>query len=205
MTMSTFKVLAVSNRSLCRRDFLEQIARIAAAGPEGIILREKDLTEAEYEDLARKVMEICRRYGINCILHTFADAARNLGAGAIHLPLAVLRRETGSLNDFDIIGASVHSADEAGEAERLGASYITAGHIFATDCKKGWAPRGLAFLMNICRTVRIPVYAIGGIRPENAGEAVGVGARGVCMMSGLMQCENPRDYMGSFSPQRGKT
>ena len=30
-------------------------------------------------------------------------------------------------------------------AKKLGASYVTAGHIFATTCKPGLEPRGTAF------------------------------------------------------------
>ena len=50
------------------------------------------------------------------------------------------------------------------EAERLGAAYVTAGHIFTTDCKKGLPPRGLDFLKNVCDAVTIPVYGIVGIK-----------------------------------------
>lgn len=37
---------------------------------------------------------------------------------------------------FKVIGTSVHSVEDAIKAEQLGATYMTAGHIFATDCKK---------------------------------------------------------------------
>jgi len=177
---------------------LGQMERIAAAKPSGIILREKDLNGADYESLARKMMEICRKYGVDCILHTFADAAYRLDSHAIHLPLSVLREKAGRLHGFDVVGASVHSFCEAVEAEKLGASYITAGHIFATSCKKNSPPRGLLFLKEVCQSVKIPVYAIGGITPCNAIEAVRMGARGVCVMSGLMQCEDPAAYMDAF-------
>lgn len=47
--------------------------------------------------------------------------------------------------EFETVGVSVHSADEAVLAEKMGATYVTAGHIFATDCKKGLEPRGIEF------------------------------------------------------------
>ena len=65
---------------------------------------------------------------------------------------------------FTKIGISIHSVEEAKEAEQLGASYLTAGHIYATDCKRGLPPRGLGFLKEVCREVSIPVYGIGGIK-----------------------------------------
>ena len=90
-----------------------------------------------------------------------------------------------------ILGCSVHSVQEAREAETLGADYLIAGHIYATDCKKGLPPRGLDFLEEICRSVSLPVYAIGGIRPdqEQIEKTLAAGARGLCVMSGAMTCE----------------
>ena len=48
----TFRIIAVSNRKLCKRPFLEQIERVCKRHPEAVILREKDLTEEEYVTLA---------------------------------------------------------------------------------------------------------------------------------------------------------
>ena len=73
------------------------------------------------------------------------------------------------------------------EAERLGAAYVTAGHIFTTDCKKGLPPRGLEFLTDVVNAVKIPVYGIGGIDEENITKIMECGAAGGCMMSGFMK------------------
>ena len=85
-----------------------------------------------------------------------------------------------------IKGVSVHSAQEALNAQEAGASYVTAGHIYRTKCKEGLEPRGTGFLKEICTTVNIPVYAIGGININNARECIEAGASGVCIMSGYM-------------------
>ena len=105
------------------------------------------------------------------------------------------RLEEEKKKQFRSIGASCHSVAEAQEAARLGCTYITAGHVFVTDCKKGLAPRGLAFLQEVVESVAIPVYAIGGIGSENAASVRKTGAAGVCVMSGLMQCENVEEQM----------
>lgn len=90
---------------------------------------------------------------------------------------------------FPVLGTSVHSAEEAVEAEALGASYLTAGHIYTTDCKKGLPPRGLNFLKEVCQSVSIPVYAIGGIKldGDQLAEVMAYGAEGGCVMSGMME------------------
>lgn len=189
-------ILCVTNRALCGTDFLSCIEEIARCSPAGIILREKDMAPEEYAVLARKVMEICRRYDVPCILHSFIQTAQMLHADAIHLPLLLLRTMTAEeKSKFSSIGASCHSAEDAREAQALGCTYITAGHIFATDCKKGVPPRGIHFLTEICKSVSIPVYAIGGIDKSNAGSVRRAGAAGICIMSGLMCCENPAEYM----------
>ena len=184
-------VIAVTNRKLSQRPFLEQIKRVCQLRPEAVILREKDLSEEAYTILAEKVMHICEKYSVPCILHSFAKAAMALNVKAIHMPLPLLRKMTPQeKNHFEIIGASCHSLEEAKEAERLGCTYITAGHIFLTDCKKGLPGRGLTFLQNICENVSIPVYAIGGISNENINDVRQTGAAGACIMSGFMKCNN---------------
>ena len=192
-------ILCVTNRTLCGEDFLTRLDRIAAAHPAGILLREKDLSEGAYEELARQALTVCRAHGVRCILHTFVPAALRLQADAIHLPLPVLRRMgEGEKVRFRILGASCHSPADAREAQRLGCTYITAGHVFATDCKKGLPPRGLDFLREVCQSVDIPVYAIGGIRPENMAAVRAAGAAGGCVMSGLMTCPDPRALLAAL-------
>lgn len=88
---------------------------------------------------------------------------------------------------FLVRGVSVHSVEDAHRAEQCGATYLTAGHVFVTDCKKGLAPRGLDFLHEVCSSVKIPVYAIGGINDKNAASCIREGAAGVCVMSGYMR------------------
>ena len=185
-----FKIIAVSNRKLCDRPFLEQIERVCKIDPEAVILMEKDLTEEEYGRLAKEVIDICSRYQVSCILHNFWETAIELGCTSVHLPLPVLQKlPDEEKNKFIKIGISIHSVEEAKEAERLGASYLTAGHIYTTDCKKGLAPRGLEFLKEVCDSVTIPVYAIGGIDVEGTrrDEVKMCGAAGSCIMSGMMR------------------
>ena len=76
--------------------------------------------------------------------------------------------------------------EEALEAQALGCTYITAGHVFETDCKKGLPGRGLEFLRNVCSAVDIPVYGIGGIDADNIALVRNAGATGACLMSSLM-------------------
>ena len=192
-------ILCITNRKLCKEDFLERIEKISKEKTFGIILREKDLSEYEYAELAYDVREICQRYGVPCIFHSFVNVAKCLNCMAVHLPLQILR--TLSVEDkkyFLMLGTSCHSVEEALEAERLGCTYIIAGHIFETDCKMGLEGRGISFLQEVCQSVEIPVYGIGGINAENIESVREAGAVGACVMSGIMTCDNPQKYLGKL-------
>lgn len=181
--------ICVTNRTLCRDDFLTRIDHIAKKGvADAILLREKDLTKREYLELAEKVLSICKSHNRRCILHTYYKAAKELGCKEIHLPLPLLQkmREEGAKQWFTTVGTSVHSLKQANLAMHLQADYMTAGHIFETDCKKGLPGRGLSFLSKVVCESEVPVYGIGGISADNAGKIMETGAAGVCIMSGFM-------------------
>lgn len=195
MTIFMFNVICVTNRHLCRGDFLTQLERVLQSKPFAVILREKDLSQDAYRVLAEAVMELCEQYNVLCIFHNFYDAK----AMALHLPLPMLRSLTPQERaSVEVLGSSCHSVEEAMEAQRLGCTYIMAGHVFATACKKNLEPRGVEFLKDICDAVDIPIYGIGGIGPENIHELKGSGIDGVCIMSGWMECQEPEEYMNEL-------
>ena len=141
--------------------------------------------------MAAAVMEICEQHGVKCILHSFPDVAISLQADSIHLPLHLLRAMPQEQKaHFEVLGASCHSVEDVLEAQALGCTYITAGHVFETDCKKGLPGRGLDFLRNVCAAVEIPVYGIGGIASDNIALVRNAGASGACLMSSLMLTED---------------
>lgn len=192
------KVVAVTNRHLCYKDYFEQIKKIIDIGVRTIIVREKDMTESGYLALYEGVLKVCAASGlpdgeILCIPHFYPKACDRFKSKTLHLPFAMFQEyvkehENTIEQHYPIhIATSIHSVKEAVLAEKLGAAYITAGHIFVTDCKMGVMPRGLDFLGDVCRHVSIPVYAIGGINESNYKSALDAGAAKVCMMSEMMR------------------
>ena len=143
------------------------------------------------------------------ILHNFPTVAEEF-ATDLHLPFSIFTslfdlNDTSSnyqisvqsntcMTDFrsryphiQRIGTSIHSVEDAIFAEKHGANYITAGHIFVTDCKKGLPGRGIDWLRTICDAVSIPVYAIGGISDANVFLLTDSPIAGYCMMSESMR------------------
>ncbi len=190
-------MIAITCRKICKEPFLDRIRKLAEAGPEMIILREKDLSHSDLLALALECKGICDAAGIPLSINTDVAAAREAGIRRVHLPLPVLRSSK-DLSDMDLVGASVHSPSEAAEAESLGADYLIAGHIFPTACKIG-EPRGTPFLRSVCDAVKIPVYGVGGITPENFPRVISAGAEGAAVMSSAMLEEDIASLVRSLS------
>ena len=111
---------------------------------------------------------------------------------------ALTALDQGTRRAFPVLGASCHSVEDAVLARSLGCTYITAGHVFDTDCKRGLPGRGLDFLEQVCQAVSLPVYAIGGIDAGNLAAVRDAGAAGACFRSGPMLCADPADYFAQL-------
>ena len=190
--MSELPLIAVTDSATCPRPLAEQIKRLTKLTelrPQAVLLRAKALDKAAYRKLALQAQQSCEAAGIPLILHSDWQLARELGIKKLHLPLALLRQLPACERTyFTWLSTSVHSVEEAIEAQVLGATMLIAGHIYTTQCKAG-APRGLGFLQAVCSAVSLPVYAIGGIGfdAEQHAELQANGARGACVMSAYMR------------------
>ena len=203
--LDKIKLNIISNRKLCENENLEkQIKKIFLAYEKKIILknfdivaltlREKDLDKNEYLKLIEKIYPICQKYKINLILHQNYDLNLDdkYNIEGIHLSYSIFKSlnqniKAELIKKYKRIGVSIHSLDEAKEVESLGASYVVAGHIFETDCKKGLEPRGLKFIKDLSSALSIPIFAIGGIDEKNSQSVINNGAFSICMMSTLMK------------------
>ena len=182
--------IAVTNRHLCTCPLTEQLKKVCSVHPRAIILREKDLSEDAYLQLARQCQQAVESYGVPLIPNQYVAVARALQLKQIQVSFPLFADNYKSFTDFERVWVSVHSREEAWQAEQWGAGALIAGHIFATACKKDVAPRGLEFLQQICENVSIPVYAIGGINAKTYPLLQQSGVAGACVMSQSMTQEN---------------
>ena len=205
MLENRIKLNIITNRKLCENENLEkQIKKIFSAYEKKIILknfeivaltlREKDLDKNKYLNLVKKIYPICKKYGIDLILHQNYDLNldEKYNIEGIHLSYEIFKSLNKNIREklikkYKRIGVSIHSLEEAKDVENLGVTYVVAGHIFETDCKKGLEPRGLNFIKELSSILTIPIFAIGGINEENSNLVLNSGAFGVCMMSSLMK------------------
>lgn len=165
---------------------IEAIRLAAAAGCGLIQIREKDLSARALAEFTRAAIEAAHPYGARVLVNDRLDVAMASGADGVHLRVTSLSaaevRETmkrQKREDF-LIGVSTHSLAEAIEAQTCGADFIVCGPVYDTPSKRGYGPPlGLDGFARICRTVAIPVLALGGITLSNFREPLQHGAAGI--------------------------
>jgi thiamine-phosphate pyrophosphorylase len=190
---------------------VQKMEALASAGADWVQLREKDLSCRE---LAWVTRESLRRRGalsegpattrilVNDRLDVaLAERAEGVHLGENGLPVAEAKRlvEThASAKDF-LIGVSCHSLEAAKSAADDGASYLFFGPVFATPSKAAFgAPQGLGPLAEVCRSVSIPVLAIGGVTLENAAACFSAGASGIAAIRLFQDASDPAGVVAAL-------
>ncbi len=170
-----------------------KIGAAAAAGVDWIQIREKDLSGRDCAWLTREAL---RRFAnsqgsraavVRILVNDRVDVVLSERAAGVHLgenslPVPDAKRLAGAQaqsRDF-LIGVSCHSMEAARTAASGGADYLFFGPVFATPSKEAYGlPQGLERLAEVCRSVPIPVLAIGGITVANASACLAAGSSGI--------------------------
>ena len=126
------------------------------------------------------------------VINDRVDVAIATGASAVQLAWHSLDVAVVKAN-FPLlaVGCSIHSFEEGVRAQQKRADYLVYGHIFPTHSKLGRKPKGIEQLKKITEFLAIPVIAIGGILPENAKQVIQTGAKGIAVMSGIFDADDP--------------
>ncbi len=182
-----------SNFSLLTSQLLKAVRQALRGGVKAIQLREKDLETRELLKLAYRMRELTKKYDAKLFINDRFDIAFAVGSDGVHLtqnsiPAAAVRKV---VKDKLLIGVSTHSLKEAKEAEKAGADFITLGPIYRTSSKLRYGkPLGLDVLNEVSRKIKIPIFAIGGIKSKKIVEVKKAGAYGVAMISEIFGAED---------------
>jgi len=177
---------------------LAKIRAAIAAGADWVQIREHDLPARELLALVRGAVEESGG-AARVIVNDRLDVAIAAGAAGVHLgersvPAGEVVRwcRSGNAPPEFLVGVSCHSLEEAREANGAGASYVFFGPVFDTPSKRSFGqPQGIARLAEVCRSVRLPVIAIGGVNEENGAECIRAGAAGIAAIRLFQESREP--------------
>ena len=164
------------------RPNLETIRAAAKGGVDLIHVRERHLDDRSLAALVRATLHVVGGTAARVVVNDRLDVALATGASGVHLrgdSIAVADARRLAPESF-LISRSVHSLEEAQNAEREGADYLIFGTVFPSVNKPAGHPvAGVDALRRACAAVRRPVLAIGGVSEANVLEVAAAGAAGV--------------------------
>jgi thiamine-phosphate pyrophosphorylase len=174
------------------RSVEETVAAALEGGASAILLREKDLGRGERDELAGTLRRLTSDAGAQLIVASDVAVALDCGADGVHLAVEDPWPGAGSAALL-AVGRSCHVRDELVAAARWGARWATYSPVFESPSKPGYKPLlGLDGLAAGCRAEpALPVLALGGVTPANAGRCVAAGAAGVAVMGAVMSADDP--------------
>ena len=194
-----------SDEIVLRDDFIDvACAVMAKLGPRGALhLRAGRISAARLQTLAGGLEAAQAITGAWLVVNDRIDLALGARARGAQLTSRSLRVADARRAAPDLaLGASVHSLEEARVATSEGATWLVAGHVFATSSHPGEEGRGLPFVRALAAAVTIPIVAIGGVRPEHCRVLRASGAYGLAVIRGIWDAPNAeqaaRDYLSAY-------
>jgi thiamine-phosphate pyrophosphorylase len=184
-------LLVITDRRQARRPLEDVAAAAFAGGCRWLSLREKDLPASERRRLLGRLVALGARWDAVVGVHEDVAAARQAGAGAVHLPDGAAPAPVrAALGQAVLIGVSAHDAAGIARAAAAGADYVTLSPIFASASKPGYGPAlGLEALARAARGAAIPVIALGGVDEATIARCIEAGAAGAAVMGAVMAAD----------------
>lgn len=203
-----FKLYLVTNRKLCKFYSLQELLSYAAnSGIKAIQIRENDLPDEKLIKFVEQILILKSFHQVKFFINNnFKIVEKVNNIDGIHckennLGVSLIRKKFPKI----LIGVSCHSLKSALKAQKDGADFIVFGPIYSTPSKIIYGqPQGLNKLKEITSSLKLPVFAIGGITPERVKECLDLGAHGVAVMSPIMTAENVIEVINKYKNELGE-
>ena len=163
-----------------------------AGGVRRVQFRVPGLDDMRRRTLLAEALAACRAAGAELLVNGDVDAAQASGAG-LHLRAAQLRQFRQRPTPAGApLAASCHDAEDLALAEALGCDFVVLGPVAATPSHPGQPGIGWERFAALRERTALPIYAIGGLVPDDIATARSHGAQGVAAIRGLWPPPAPR-------------
>lgn len=178
--------------------FFAELQATLQSGVQLVQLRAKRLEIHDYMRVAQRTLDVCREYSVRMILNGPVEMEQELGCDRIHLNsqklLSCIKRP---VPETMLLSTACHNAAQIDHSHRIGADMVTLLPVFQTNTHPEAAPLGCEQFRKIVRAARMPVFALGGLRPEMIETVNSFGAWGIAIISATWRGKasiDPRFY-----------
>ena len=165
--------------------WLARLEQALARGVRRVHLRAPGLEAARWRSLVARAAHACREAGAEALVNADVRLALEFGLG-LHLPASHLH----ALHERPVpaelpLAASCHGVDDLQAAEGLGCDFAVLGTVKPTPSHPGVAGIGWDGFAAMRERVSLPIYAIGGLAPDDVDDARRHGAQGIAGIRSL--------------------
>lgn len=149
-----------------------------------IQIRDKALPDVERRRFATAVMQLARRFNDTIVLVNDDESlASEIGAHGLHISSDRLSQIT-QRPPFEWVAASCHNAAELSLATALNLDFAVLSPVLPTASHTQTQSIGWERFANLIERSSLPIFALGGMKPEMLELARQKGAHGLAMMRG---------------------
>lgn len=178
---------------LCRQDPWLTLDRALRGGVDLVQWRVK---HADPDGLA-ECLRRCRAASVPVIVNDDVQLAVQSSAAGAHvgqddMPAEQARRLLGER----WLGVSTHDPAQIRAAATAGADYLGFGPCFPTTTKgyaRGQPQRAVTDAVRTAGDCQLPLFAIGGITPENLPRLLALGIRRIAVTAAILQADDPAE------------
>lgn len=195
-------VYVITDRALAGPRGILAVTEAAVRGGATLVqLREPHAPGRRLVAEARALIALLRPLGIPLIINDRVDVALAADADGVHVGQSDMAPADARalIGPDKILGLSITEFADLARSDLAGVDYLGVGPVFGTTTKPDAAPpMGLAGLAAVRAATALPIVAIGGIGPVQAGPVRTAGAEGVAIVSAIMAADDPEAATRAF-------
>lgn len=172
-------------------DFSMRLERALQQHVRLIQLRIAKINIAEHADILQTAFELCATYSAILIVNTsaaeFALIRQTFPRQSCGLHLnrhQLFACSARPVAPDVLLGASCHNLEEINQAQKIGVDYLLLSPVSQTASHPESASLGWKKFADLVEQVNVPVYALGGMQPNDLSMAIHAGAQGIAGISG---------------------
>ncbi|MCD4712121.1 MAG: thiamine phosphate synthase, partial [Clostridiales bacterium] len=196
--MSKIMYLITGDLPISRQ--LKILKRLMPLGIDYLQYRNKSADQKTAYNEALQYKVLCDLYGTHLIINDCVELAKAVNASGVHLGEKDESIETAleTLGQTRMVGRTAKTVEQAKLAESLGAHYIGVGAFYPSKTKKEALPMTKATLIEIRDAVTLPIFAIGGLTPDNITPDIIDYVDGFAFSNAIWYAERPEEVLKSF-------